>query len=204
MRFCKIRKIRSRRGAPGHPGDLLARAGPWMRQEATWTSQSPSPPPLWLVIFLLVQKYFLYIFPDRPGFVSCDSVRLLFDLFVPGELSANLGAMASPKSPKDKFLVNVINPYLAEVKRHPQTLWVEDGVLHKEDLNGHVKEGSTKARMEEVKQEVFKYKLMIERGVEANYDIIAELKREHEEEMKEALSIISALETKVFELQGPI
>ncbi|KAE8794411.1 hypothetical protein D1007_30857 [Hordeum vulgare] len=112
--------------------------------------------------------------------------------------------MASPESPKDKFLVNVINPYLAEVKIHPQTLWVEDGVLHKEDLKGPVKEGSTRARLEEVEQEVFKYTLMIERGVEANYDIIDEMKREHEEEMKEVRSIISALETKMFELQGHI
>ncbi|KAE8780496.1 hypothetical protein D1007_46359 [Hordeum vulgare] len=91
--------------------------------------------------------------------------------------------MASPKSPKDKFLVNVINSYLAE---RP------------------VKEGSTRARLEEVEQEVFKYKLMIERGLEDNYDIIAKLKREHEEEMKEVRSIISVLETKVFELQGHI
>ncbi|KAE8790060.1 hypothetical protein D1007_35666 [Hordeum vulgare] len=112
--------------------------------------------------------------------------------------------MASPKSPKDKFLVNIINSYLAEVKRHPQTLWVEDGVLHKEDLKGPVKEGSTRARLEEVEQEIFKYKLMIERGVEAKCDIIAERNREHEEEMKEVRSIISALETKVFELQGHI
>ncbi|KAE8810023.1 hypothetical protein D1007_13344 [Hordeum vulgare] len=109
-----------------------------------------------------------------------------------------------PESPKDKFLVNVINAYPTEVKRHPQTLWVEDGVLRKEDLKGPVKEGSTRARLEEVEQEVFKYKSMIERGVEANYDIIAELKREHEEDMKEVRSIISTLETKVFELQGHI
>ncbi|KAE8807955.1 hypothetical protein D1007_15635 [Hordeum vulgare] len=106
-------------------------------------------------------------------------------MFVLGKFSANFGAMASPESPKDKFLVNVINPYLAKVKRQRQTLWVQDGVLHKEDLKGPVKEGSTRARLEEVEQEVFKYKLMIERGVEANYDIIAEQKREHEEEMKE-------------------
>ncbi|KAE8775637.1 hypothetical protein D1007_51807 [Hordeum vulgare] len=110
--------------------------------------------------------------------------------------------MASPKSPKDKFFVNVINPYLEEVKRHHQTLWVEDGVLHKEDLKGRVKEGSTEARMEEVEQEVFKYKLMIERGVDANFDIIAELKKPHDKDMKEVRSIISTLETKVFELQG--
>ena len=34
--------------------------------------------------------------------------------------------------------------------------------------------------------------------------MIAEMKREHKEEMKEVRSIISALETKVFELQGHI
>ena len=51
--------------------------------------------------------------------------------------------MASPSSPKDKFIVNVINPYLAEVRKHPQVLHVEDGVLHKEDLEGQAKEGST-------------------------------------------------------------
>ncbi|KAE8794137.1 hypothetical protein D1007_31198 [Hordeum vulgare] len=112
--------------------------------------------------------------------------------------------MASPNSPKDKFFVHVINPYLPEVKRHPQTLWVEDGVLHKEDLKGHIKEGSTKPRMEEVEQDVFKYKLMIERGVEANFDIIAEMKKQHEDEMKDVRSSISALETKVFEFQGHI
>ncbi|KAE8785812.1 hypothetical protein D1007_40453 [Hordeum vulgare] len=112
--------------------------------------------------------------------------------------------MASPNSPKDKLFVNVINTYLTEVKRHPQTLWVEDGVLHKEDLKGPVKEGSTKARMEEVEQEVFKYKLMIEHGVKANFDIIAELKKQREEEMKEVRSSISVLENKVFKLQGNI
>ena len=81
---------------------------------------------------------------------------------------------------------------------------MEDGVLHKEDLKGPVKEGSTKARLEEVEQEVFKYKKMIERGVEANIDIIAELKVQHEKEMKEVWNALSAMETKVFELQGQI
>ena len=112
--------------------------------------------------------------------------------------------MASSSSSKDTFLVNVINPHLAEVRRHPQTLWVEDGVLHKEDLKGPIKEGSTKERLEEVEQEVFKYKKMIERGVEANIDIIAELKPQHEKEMKEVWNALSTMETKVFELQGQI
>src|SRR3954470_8117002 len=105
---------------------------------------------------------------------------------------------------KDTFLVNVINPHLAEVRRHPQTLWVEDGVLYKEDLKGHIKEGSTKARLEEVEHEVLKYKKMIECGVEANIDIIAKLKAQHEKEMKEVWNTLSAMDEKMFELQRQI
>jgi hypothetical protein len=112
--------------------------------------------------------------------------------------------MASPSSPKDKFVVNVINPYLAEVKKHPQIVRVEDGVLHQEDLKGPVKEGSIQARLEEVEHEVFKYKKMVERGVEANFDIINDLKAYHKKEMKEMWSSITTMEEKVFELQGQI
>ena len=34
--------------------------------------------------------------------------------------------MASPSSPKDTFVVNVINPYLAEVKKHPQVVQMKE------------------------------------------------------------------------------
>ena len=112
--------------------------------------------------------------------------------------------MASPSSPKDKFVVNAINPYLAEVKKHPQTVRVEDGVLPQEDLKGPVKEGSTQARLEEVEHEVFKYKKMVERGVEANFDIINDLKAHYKKELKEMWSSLTALEEKVSELQGQI
>ena len=102
-----------------------------------------------------MQKFLVYIFPDRPDTVPRDFVFFLFRLFLPGKLLADLGAMASPSSPKDKFVVNVINPYLAEVRKHPQVLHVEDGVLRKEDLKGLVKEGSTKDRLKEMEQDVF-------------------------------------------------
>ena len=110
--------------------------------------------------------------------------------------------MASPSSPKDKFVVNVINPYLAEVRKHPQVLHVEDGVLRKEDLKGPVKEGSTEDRLKEMEQEVFKYKKMVERGVEANFSITNELKSLYSEELKEMWSSLTALEDKREELQG--
>src|SRR3954462_8836748 len=109
--------------------------------------------------------------------------------------------MASPSSPKDKFVVNVINPYLAEVNKHPQVLRVEDGVLHKEDLKGPVKEGSTEERLKEMEHEVFKFKKMVESGVEANFDIMNEIEASHKKEM---WSSLAALEEKVYELQAQI
>ena len=112
--------------------------------------------------------------------------------------------MASPSSPKDKFVVNVINPYLAEVNKHPQVLRVEDGVLHKEDLKGPVMEGSTEERLKEMEHEVFKFKKMVERGVEANFDIRNEIEASHKKEMKEMWSSLSALEEKVYQLQAQI
>ena len=112
--------------------------------------------------------------------------------------------MASPSSPKDKFVVNVINPYLAEVRKHPQILRVEDDVLHKEDLMGPVKEGSTEDRLKKMEHEVFKFKNMVERGVEANFDIMNEIEASHKKEMKEMLSSLAALEDKIYEIQAQI
>ena len=42
---------------------------------------------------------------------------------------------------------------------------------------------------------------MVERGVEANLDIINDLKAHHKRDMKEVWSSMTALENKVFELQ---
>src|SRR4051812_23315070 len=112
--------------------------------------------------------------------------------------------MASPSSPKDKFVVNVINPYLSMVRTHPHILHVEDGVLHKEDLKGPVKEGSTEERLKEMEHEVFKYKKMVERGVEANFNITNELKSFYYGELRETWSSLTKLEEKVIERQRQI
>ena len=112
--------------------------------------------------------------------------------------------MASPSSPKDKFVVNFINPYLAEVTKHPQILRLEDGDLHKEDLKGPVKEGSTEDRLKEMEQEVIKYTKMVERSVEDNFDMMNELKDFHKKETKEMLSSLAALEEKLYGMQTQI
>src|ERR1043165_3848998 len=112
--------------------------------------------------------------------------------------------MASPSSPKDKFVVNVMNPYLAEVRKHPQVLHVEDGVLHKEDLEGPVGEGSTEDRLKEMEQEVIKYKKMVERSVENNFDMMNELKSFHKKETEKMRSSLAALEEKLYGIQAHI
>jgi len=45
---------------------------------------------------------------------------------------------------------------------------------------------------------------MVERGVEANFDIINDMKAFHKKEMKEVWSSLTTLEEKMFELQGQI
>src|SRR4051812_27241163 len=81
---------------------------------------------------------------------------------------------------------------------------MEDGVLHQEDLKGPIKEGSIQARVEEVEQEVFKYKKMVERRVEANFDLINDLKAFYKKEMKEMWKSITASKERIEDLQEKI
>ena len=90
------------------------------------------------------------------------------------------------------------------MRKHPQILHVEDGFLHKEDLEGPVEEGSTEERLKEMEQEVIKYKKMVERSVEDNFDMMNELKAFHKKETKEMLSSLAALEVKLYEIQAQI
>ena len=76
--------------------------------------------------------------------------------------------MASPSAPKDKFFERVINPYLAEVLQHPQTIEMREGVLHIRDVEGPRRTGSMETKLEAVEQQVFKCQGMVERGLNAN------------------------------------
>ena len=64
--------------------------------------------------------------------------------------------MSSSSAPKDKFFEKVINPYLAELLQHPQTIEMREGLLHIRDVEGPRKTGSTEVRLEALEQEVFK------------------------------------------------
>ena len=64
--------------------------------------------------------------------------------------------MTSPSAPKDKFFEKVINPYLAEVQRHPQTIETCYGLLHIRDAEGPKENVSAETRLEAMEQQVFK------------------------------------------------
>ena len=79
---------------------------------------------------------------------------------------------------------------------------MEDGVLCKEDLEGPVKEGSTEDRLKGMEHEVFKFKKMVERGFEVNFDIIKELKTLYLEELRETWSSMLNLKKKQLKSRG--
>ena len=68
---------------------------------------------------------------------------------------------------------------------HPKVLQLKDVALHQQDLQGPKKEGDEKTRLEQVEQEIFQCKNMVERGVDANHGIISKLIAEHKKEIAE-------------------
>ena len=43
--------------------------------------------------------------------------------------------MTSPNAPKDKIFEKVINPYLTDVLKHPQSIKMSEGMLHIRDVD---------------------------------------------------------------------
>ena len=76
--------------------------------------------------------------------------------------------MSSSSAPKDMFFERVINPNLAEVLHHPQTIEMCEGVLHIRDVEGPRRTGSMETKLEAMEQEVFKCQGMVERGLNTN------------------------------------
>src|ERR687897_826040 len=93
--------------------------------------------------------------------------------------------MTSPSAPKEKFFEKVINPYLAEVLQHPQTIEMREGLLHIRDVGGPRKTGSTEARLEALEQQVFKCQEMVERGLDSNHIMITEFTNHHKLDVKD-------------------
>ena len=112
--------------------------------------------------------------------------------------------MTSPSAPKDKFFERVINPYLAEVLQHPQTIEMHEGVLHIRDVEGPRHTGSMETKLEAMEQQVFKCQGMVERGLNANQMMIAEFTNNHKLDAKDIGEAIFKLHEKIEHLQAQI
>ncbi|KAE8784146.1 40S ribosomal protein S5-1 [Hordeum vulgare] len=112
--------------------------------------------------------------------------------------------MASPKALKDKFFKKVINPYLAGVLQHPQSIEMREVVLHIRDVEGPKKTGSVEARLEAMEQQVFKCQGMVERGLNANHMMITEFTNKHKIDANDIGKHLSRLYDKIDHLQAQI
>ena len=112
--------------------------------------------------------------------------------------------MTSPSSSKDKFFEKVINPYLAEVLRHPQTIEMRDGLLHIRDVEGPKGTGSVETRLEAMEQQVFKCQGMVERGINASHTMLAEFINNYKPDAKNTEEAIFKLHEKIEHLQAQI
>ena len=112
--------------------------------------------------------------------------------------------MSSSSAPKDKFFEKVINPYLAEVLQHPQTIDMHEGVLHIRDIEGPRRTGSVETRLEAMEQQVFKCQEMVERGLGSNHIMIMEFTSNHKLDTKDIGEAIFKLHEKIEHLQAQI
>jgi hypothetical protein len=117
--------------------------------------------------------------------------------------------MSSSGSSEENSLADIINPHMRELKMHPKELSLKDGKVRIEDVWGRKGEGSLEARMEELEQEVFRYKKMAERKVDIihriNQELIAKHKKETAELWDDILSLhdtINKLQAQLYDLQN--
>ena len=112
--------------------------------------------------------------------------------------------MTSPSASKDKFFEKVINPYLAEVLRHPQTIEMRDGLLHIHDVEGPRRIGSMETRLEAMEQQVFKCQWIVERGINASHTVLAEFTNNYKPDAKNTEEAIFKLYEKIEHLQAQV
>jgi hypothetical protein len=93
---------------------------------------------------------------------------------------------------------------MRELKMHPKELSLKDEKVQIEDVRGPKGEGSLEARMEELEQEVFRYKKMAEHEVDIIHRINQELIAKHKKETAELWDDILSLHETTNKLQAQI
>jgi uncharacterized coiled-coil DUF342 family protein len=93
---------------------------------------------------------------------------------------------------------------MRELKMHPKELSLMDGKVQIEDVRGPKGEGNLEARMEELEQEVFRYKKMAEHEVDIIHRINQELITKNKKETVELWDDILSLHETTNKLQAQI
>ncbi|KAE8768600.1 40S ribosomal protein S5-1 [Hordeum vulgare] len=112
--------------------------------------------------------------------------------------------MMSPKALKDKIFEKLINPYLAGVLQHPQSIEMREGMLHIRDVEVPKKTGSVEARLEAMEQHVFKCQGMVEHGPNANHMMIKEFTNKQRIDANDIGKHLSRLYDRINHLQAQI
>ncbi|KAE8775719.1 40S ribosomal protein S5-1 [Hordeum vulgare] len=112
--------------------------------------------------------------------------------------------MTSLNAPKDKIFEKVINLYLTEVLKHPQSIKMSEGMLHIHDVERPKKTGSVEMRLEAMEQQVFKCQGMVERGLNANHTMITEFTSNRKMDAIDIGKHLSRFYDRVDQLQGQI
>ncbi|KAE8768098.1 40S ribosomal protein S5-1 [Hordeum vulgare] len=105
---------------------------------------------------------------------------------------------------KDKIFEKVINPYLAGVLQHPQSIEMHEGMFDIRDVEGSKMTGSMEARLEAMEQQVFKCQGLVERGLNANHMIITEFTNKHKIDANDIGKHLSRLYDRIDHLQAQI
>ncbi|KAI5021981.1 hypothetical protein ZWY2020_058711 [Hordeum vulgare] len=86
---------------------------------------------------------------------------------------------------------------------------MHEGVLHIRDVEGPKKTGSMEARLEAMKEQVFKCEGMVERGLNANHMMITEFTNKHKidandigKHLSRLYDIIDHLQAQIYDLQN--
>ncbi|KAE8805621.1 40S ribosomal protein S5-1 [Hordeum vulgare] len=110
--------------------------------------------------------------------------------------------MTTSSSSKDNFFEKVINPYLPEVMKHPQTIEMHEGVLHIRDVQGPKQEGSEKARLDVVEQDILKCQGMVEFGLCPNNSMIMVSIRKNKKDNDKTVEMIFKINDRIQDLQA--
>ncbi|KAE8773881.1 40s ribosomal protein s5-1 [Hordeum vulgare] len=96
------------------------------------------------------------------------------------------------------------NHYLLEAMKHPQDIEMHEGVLHISGVQQPKKEGSEKARLTTVGQEIFKCQGMVERGLNANHYMITNFIHENKMDTRNVREALFKLQEQIEHLQDQI